>query len=193
MVERVPEELWMEVYNIVQEVVIKAIPKKKTFRKAKWLSKEALQTAKKRKCVKGKRERERYTQMNAAFQGRARRDKKHFLSEKCKKKKKQRKTTGWEGQRSLQENWRHQGNISCKDRHNKGQKQQDLIEAEEIKNKWQEYTEELYKKALYDPHNHNGMVPHLEPDILECEVKWAIGNITVNKASGGDGMPTELF
>ena len=87
MVERVPEELWMEVYNIVQEVVIKAIPKKKTFRKAKWLSKEALQTAKKRKCVKGKRERERYTQMNAAFQGRARRDKKHFLIEKCKKKK----------------------------------------------------------------------------------------------------------
>ena len=69
----------------------------------------------------------------------------------------------------------------------------DLTEAEDIKKRWQEYTEELYKKALYDPHNHNGMVPHLEPDILECEVKWAIGNITVNKASGGDRMPTELF
>ena len=84
MVERVPEELWMEVYNIVQEVVIKAIPKKKTFRKAKWLSKEALQTAKKRKCVKGKRERERYTHLNAEFQRIARRDEKAFLSDQCK-------------------------------------------------------------------------------------------------------------
>ena len=84
MVERVPEELWMEVYNIVQEVVSKAIPKKKTFRKAKWLSEEALQTAKKRRKVKGKRERERYTQLNARLQRRAMRDKKQFLSEKCK-------------------------------------------------------------------------------------------------------------
>ena len=69
----------------------------------------------------------------------------------------------------------------------------DLTEAEDIKRWWQEYTEELYKKDLYDPDNHNGVNTHLEPDILECEVKWALGSITLNKASGGDGIPVELF
>ena len=68
----------------------------------------------------------------------------------------------------------------------------DLTEAEVIKKRWQEYTE-LYKKDLHDPDNHNGVITHLEPDILECEVKWAIGSITMNKASGGDGIPAELF
>ena len=95
-------------------------------------------------------------------------------------------------QRSLQENQRYQGNISCKDGHNKGQKP-DLTEAEDINNRWQEYTEELYKKDLHDPDNHYGMITYLEPDILECEVKWALGSITTNKASGGDGIPTKLF
>ena len=69
----------------------------------------------------------------------------------------------------------------------------DLTEAEYIKKKWQEYTEELYKKDLYDPDNHDGVITHLEPDILECEVKWALRSITMNKASGGDGIPVELF
>ena len=69
----------------------------------------------------------------------------------------------------------------------------DLTEAEDIKNRWQEYTEELYKKDLNDPENHDGVITHLEPDILECEVKWALGSITTNKASGGDGLPVELF
>ena len=69
----------------------------------------------------------------------------------------------------------------------------DLTEAEDIKKKWQEYTEELYKKDLNDPDNHGGVITHLEPDILECEVKWALGSITLNKASGGDGIPVELF
>ena len=69
----------------------------------------------------------------------------------------------------------------------------DLTEAEDIKKKWQEYTEELYKKDLHDQDNHNGMITHLEPDILECEVKWALESITMNKASGGDGIPIELF
>ena len=69
----------------------------------------------------------------------------------------------------------------------------DLTEAEDIKERWQEYTEELYKKDLHDPDNHNGMITHLEPDILEWEVKWALGSITPNKASGGDGIPVELF
>ena len=69
----------------------------------------------------------------------------------------------------------------------------DLTEAEDIKNRWQEYTEELYKKYLHNPDNHNGVITHLEPDILECEVKWALESITMNKANGGDGIPVELF
>ena len=69
----------------------------------------------------------------------------------------------------------------------------DLTEAEDIKKRWQEYTEELYKKDLHYQDNHDGVITHLEPDILECEVKWALGNITTNKASGGDGIPVELF
>ena len=68
-----------------------------------------------------------------------------------------------------------------------------LTEADKIKKRWQEYTEELYKKDLHDPDNHNGVITHLEPDTLECEVKWALGSITTNKASGGDGIPVELF
>ena len=69
----------------------------------------------------------------------------------------------------------------------------DLTEAEDIKKRWQEYIEELYKKDLHDPDNHDGVNTQLEPDILECEVKWALGSITMNKASGGDGIPVELF
>ena len=92
-------------------------------------------------------------------------------------------------QRSLQENQRYQGNISCKDRLKKGQNGLDLTEAEDIKKRWQEYTEELYKKGLHDPDNHDDVITNLEPDILECEVKWALESITMNKASGGDGIP----
>ena len=77
---------------------------------------------------------------------------------------------------------------TIKDRNGK-----DLIEAEEIKERWQEYTEELHKKDLHDPDNHDGVITHLEPDILECEVKWALESITTNKASGGDEIPVELF
>ena len=69
----------------------------------------------------------------------------------------------------------------------------DLTEVEDIKKRWQEYTEELYKKDLHDPDNHNGVITHLEPDILECEIKWALESITAKKASGGDGIPVELF
>ena len=75
----------------------------------------------------------------------------------------------------------------------KGGNGRGLTEAEDIKKRWQEYTEELHKKGLHDPENHDGVITHLEPDILECEVKWALGGITTNKASGGDGIPVELF
>ena len=77
--------------------------------------------------------------------------------------------------------------------HNKRQKLYDLTEAEDIKKRWQEYTEELYKKDFHDPHNPDGVITHLESDILECEVKWGLGSITTNKASGGNGIPVELF
>ena len=96
-------------------------------------------------------------------------------------------------QRSLQENQRHQRNISCKDGPSKGQKWYGPNRSRRIKKRWQEYTEELYKKDLHDPDNHDGVITHLQPDILECEVKWALGSITTNKASGGDGIPVELF
>ena len=75
----------------------------------------------------------------------------------------------------------------------KDESDMDLTEAENTKKRWQEYTEELYKKDLHDPDNHDGVITHLEPDILECEVKWALGSITMNKANGGDGIPVELF
>ena len=74
----------------------------------------------------------------------------------------------------------------------KGRNGMDLTKAEDIKKRWQEYTEELYKKDLHDPHNHDGVITHLEPDILECKVKWALGSITSNKASGGDVIPGKL-
>ena len=75
----------------------------------------------------------------------------------------------------------------------KGRNGMDLTEAEDIKKRWYEYTDKLYKKDIHDPDNHNGVITHLQPDILECKVKWALGSLTTNKASGGDGIPVELF
>ena len=86
-----------------------------------------------------------------------------------------------------------QGTFHAKMTTIKDRNDMDLTEAEDIKKRWQEYTEELCKKDLHDPDNHNGVITHLEPDILECEVKWALGSITMNKASGSDGIPVELF
>ena len=140
--------------------------------------------------VKGKREKERYAHLNAKFQRTARRDKKAF-SDQCKE---------------IEENNRmgKTRDIFKKIRDSKGtshakmgtikdRNSMELTEAEDIKKRWQEYIEELYKKDLYDPDNHDGVITHLEPDILECEVKWALGSITTNKASGDDGMLNELF
>ena len=90
------------------------------------------------------------------------------------------------------ENWSCQGNISCKDGYNKAQNSKDLTELEDINKRWQEYTEEQYKKCLNDPENNDGVVTH-EPEILEYELKGAIGNITTNKGSGGDGIPANYF
>ena len=181
----------MEVRDIVQETGINTIPKKKKRKKPKWLSGEGLKIAVKRREAKSKGEKERYSHLNAEFQRIARRDKKAFLSDQCKE---------------IEENNRmgkapdlfkkirdpkgtfHAKMGSIKDRNGR-----DLTEAEDIKKRWQEYTEELYKKDLHNPDNHDGVITHLEPDILECEVKWALGSLTMKKASRGDGIPVALF
>ena len=151
--------------------MIKAVSKKKKCKKSKWLS-ETLQTADKRREAKGKGEKERYTHLNAAFQRIARREKKAFLSDQCKE---------------IEENNRMgktrdlfkkikdtKGTFHAKMDSIKERNSMDLTEAEDSKKRWQEYTEELYKKDLHDPVNHDGVITHVEPDILECEVKWAL-------------------
>ena len=145
----------------------------------------------KRREAKSKGERERYTHLNAEFQRTARRDKKAVLSDQCK---------------DIEENNRmgKTGNLFKKIRDTKGtfhvkmgtvkdRNGMDLREAEDTKKRWQEYTEELYRKDLHDSYNLDGVITHLESGILECEVKWALESITRNKASGGDGIPVELF
>ena len=158
-------------------------PHGKELQKSKWLSEEALQIAVKRREVKSKGEKERYTHLNAEFQRIARRDKKAFLGNQCKE---------------IEENNRmgKTRDLFKKIRYTKGifhakmglikdRNGMDLTEAEDIKKRWQEYTEELYKKDLHNQDNHDGVITDLEPDILECEVKWALESITTNKASGG--------
>ena len=134
---------------------------------------------------------ERYSHVNAEFQRLARRDKKAFLGDQC---------------NEIQENNRMgktrdlfkkirdtKGTFHAKMGTIKDRKGIELTEAEDIKKRRQEYTKELFKKDLQDPDNHDGVITHLEPDILECEVKWALGSISTNKASGDDGIPVELF
>ena len=186
-----PEELWTEVHNTVQAAVIKTIPKKKKCKKAKWLSEEALQIAEKRREVKGKREKEIYTHLNAEFQRISRRDKKAFLSDQCKEIEENNRLGKT---RDLFKKMRDiEGTFHAKMGSIKDRNGMDLTEAEDSKKRWQKYAEELYKKDLHDPDNHDGVITHLEPDILEYEVKWALRSITTNKASGGDGIPVELF
>ena len=139
--------------------------------KAKWLSGEALQIAVKRIEVKSKGEKERYKHLNAEFQRRARRDEKAFLSDQCEEIEENNRMGKT---RDLFKKIRNtNGTFHAKMGSIKDRNGMDLTEAEDIKKKWQEYTEELYKRDLYDPHNHDGVITHLEPDILECEVKCA--------------------
>ena len=128
--------------------------------------------------------------MNIEFRRLARRDKKAFLSDQCKEIEENRmgKT------RDLLKKIRDiKGNFHAKMGTIKDKNGMDITEAEDIKRRWQEYTEELYKNYLHNPNNHNGVITHIEPDILEREVKWASGSITANKATGDDGIPAELF
>ena len=170
--------------------MIKAIPKEKKCKKAKWLSEETLKIAEKRREAKGKGETERYTCLNAAFQRTARRDKKAFLSDQCKKiEENNRKGKTRDLFKKIRDT---KGTFHAKKGLIMNRNGMNLIEVEYIKKRWQEYTE-LYKKNLHGPDNHNGVITHLEPDILKREVKWALGSITMNEASGGDGIPAELF
>ena len=143
------------------------------------MSEKALQLAEKRREAKGKGEKERYIHLNAEFQKTVRRDKKAFLSEQHKeieKNKRMGKT------RDLLKKTRDtKGTFQAKMGSIKDRNSLDLTEAEDIKKRWQEYTEELYTKDLHDPDNHDDVITHLEPDILECEVRWALGSITTNK------------
>ena len=175
----------------VQETGIKTIPMGKKCRKAKWLSAEALQIPVKRREGKSKGEKERYSHLNAEFQRIARRDKKAFLSYQCKEIE---ENSILGKTRDLFKMIRNsKGTFHAKMGSIKDRNDMDLTEAEDIKKRWQEYTEELYKEDLQEPDNQNGVITHLEPDILECEVRWALGGIVTNKASGGDGIPVELF
>ena len=168
LIDRVPEELWTEVLDIVQETGIKTIPKKKKCKKAKWLSEEALQIAEKRREAKGKGEKERYTHLNAEFQRIARRHKKAFLSDQCKEIEEDNRMGKT---RNLFKEIRNtKGTFHAKMSTIKERNGMDLTEAEDIKKRWQEYTKELYKKDLHDPDNHDGGIIDLETDILECEV-----------------------
>ena len=189
LIDRLPEELWMQVCNIIQKEIIKTIPKKKKCKKTKWLSEEALQIAEKRREVKGKGQKEKYIHLNTEFQKIARRDKKAFLGDHCKE---------------IEENNRMgrtrdlfkkisdtKGTFHAKMGTIEDRDGMDLTEAGNIKKRWQEYTEELHKKG--DPDKHVGVITHPESDILECKVMWALGSISTDKASGGNGILVELF
>ena len=157
-----PDELWTEVHDTVQETGVKTISKKKKYKKAKWLSEEALQIAVKRRETKSKGVKERYTHLNAEFQRIARRDKKAFLSDQGKEIEENNRMGKT---RDLFKKIRDTKGIfhakmgTIKDRNG-----MDVTEAEDIKKRWQEYTEELYKKDLHDPDNQDSVITHLEPD-----------------------------
>ena len=143
----------------------------------------------KRREAKSKGVKERYKHLNAEFQRIARRDKNAFFSDQRKEieeNNRMGKTTDLKKIRDTK------GTFHAKMGLIKDRNSSDLTVAEDIKKRWQEYTE-LYIEDLHDPDNHDGVITHLEPHILECEVKWALGSITLNKASGGDGIPVELF
>ena len=151
------------------------------------MSEEALQIAVNRREAKGKGEKVRYTHLNPDCQRITKRNKKIFLSEKCKEIEQNNRMGKT---RDLFKKIRDtKGTFHAKMGSIQDRNGMDLTEAEDIKKRWQEYTEELYKKDLHDQDNHDDVITDLEPDILECEVKWALESITTNKASGGDRIP----
>ena len=143
----------------------------------------------KRREAKSKEEKERYKHLNAEFQRIARRDKKDFFSDQCKEiEENNRMGKTRDPFKKIRDT---KGKCHAKMGTIKDRNGMDLTE--DIKKRWQEYTEELHKKDNHDPDNQECVTTHIEPDILECKVKWVLGNITMNKASGGEGIPVELF
>ena len=159
----------MEVHDIVQDTGIKTIPMEKKCKKAKWLSGEVLQRAMKIREVKSKGEKERHTHLNADFQRIARRDKKALLWDQCKETEENNRMGKTKDLFKRIRNTK--GTFHAKMGSIKDRSGMDLTEAEDTKKRWQEYTEELYKKDLNDPDNHDSVITHLEPDILKCKVK----------------------
>ena len=183
-----PDELWIEVRDIVQESGIKTIPMEKKCKKEKWLSEGALQIAAKRREVVSKEKKEKYSQLNAEFQRIARRDKKAFLTYQCREIEENNRTGKT---RNLFKKIRDTKGIfhakmgSIKDRN-----VMYLTEAEDIRRGGKNTQKNYRKNDLNDPNNHDAVITHLDPDILECEFKRAF---TTNKASAGDGISAELF
>ena len=170
-----PEELWTEICDIVEEAGIKIIPKKKKCKEAKWLPEEALQIAEKRE-TKGKGEKEKYTHLNAEFQRSARRDKKAFLRDQCKEiEENNRKGKTRDLFKKI---WNPKGIFHAKMGRIKVRNGIDLTESVDIKKRWQQYTEKLYKKDFQDQRCDHW----IRVNILEWEVKWVLGSITMKKS-----------
>ena len=174
-IDRVPDELWTEVHDIVQEAGIKTISKKKKFKKAEWLPEEALQIAEKGRKASAKGEKERYIHLNAEFQrkqGEIRKPSSVINCKEIEENNRMRRT------RDLFKKIRDiKGTFHAKMGTIKDRNGTDLTETEDVKERRQEYIE-LYKKDLHDPGNHDGVITHLEPDIKECAVKWGLESIS---------------
>ena len=176
--------------TLYRRQVSRPSPRKRNAKKQNGCLRRPYKSLRKEEELKAREKRKDYTHLNAEFQRIARRGKKAFPSNQCKEieeNNRMGKTRNLEKIRDTKGTF-HAKMGTIKDRNS-----MDPTEAEDMKKGWQEYTEELYKKDLHDPDNHNGVTTHLEPDILESELKWALGSVTMNKASGGDGIPVELF
>ena len=191
LVTTVPEELWSEVCDIVQEAANKTIPKKKQSRKVTWLPEEASQIAKGRREVKSKGERQRYIQLNADFQRTARRDKKAFFNDPCIKLEENHRSGNTRD--LLRRTGDTKGSFCPKMCTIKDIKSRGLADTEEIKKRWKEYTEKLCKKDPNELDDHEGVASHPEPDILNSEAMWALGSTAIIRASGCNRIPVKLF
>ena len=166
-------------------------PQEKETQKSKLAVWGGLTNSCEKKGSEKQRRKGKITHLNAEFQRTARRDKKAFLSDQCKEIEENNRM--WKTRDFFKKIRHTKGTFHAKMGSIKDRNGVHVTEAKDLKKRQQEYTEELYKKHLHDPDNQDGVITHLEPDILECEVKWALGSITTNKASGGDGIPAELF
>ena len=186
-VDRMPEKIWTEIKDIIKDEATKSISKSK---KAKWLSAESLKVAEERRKAKSSGDWIKFTQINAEFQRMARRDKEKHINEQCKEieenNKKGRTTDLFKKISEIKGKFQAKWNMI------KGKHGNDLTAKEDIKKRWYEHTEELYKKDSSIMDTFEGTTTELEPDILESEVKWALDSIVGNKASGVDDIPIEL-